>query len=114
MEGKEPQLTPLVVESIKNINELRKRTLMILVDFFMTKVITKEGDNKMSLKNICIVLAPCIMRAEVITVKDIIYSQKAIIVTSIIFKEFSNIFGNKRQRQATIRISAKNSHLNYL
>ena len=68
----------------------------------------------MGLKNICIVLAPCIMRAEVISVKDILYSQKAILVTSIIFKEFVNIFGNKKKREALIRISAKNSHLNYL
>lgn len=87
---------------------------MILVDFFLNKVIPREAGSKMGLKNICIVLAPCIMRAEVITVKDIIYSQKAIMVTSIIFREFANIFGNKKQRQATIRISAKNSHLNYL
>lgn len=80
----------------------------------MEKVIPKEPDNKMSLKNICIVLAPCIMRAEVISIKDIIYSQKAIMVTSIIFREFDNIFGDKKARQQSIRTSAKHFSKMYL
>jgi hypothetical protein len=71
---------------------------MILFSFFMEKVIPKEDTNKMSLKNICIVLGPCLMRAEVASIKDLVYSQKVIVVTSLIFKEFGNIFGNKRQR----------------
>lgn len=41
MDGKEPELTPLVVESIKSLPELRKKTLLILFEFFMSKVIPK-------------------------------------------------------------------------
>ena len=54
------------------------------------------------------------MRAEVISIKDLIYSQKSIMVTSIIFREFDNIFGDKRARNQSIRISAKNYSKHYL
>ena len=68
----------------------------------------------MSLKNICIVLAPCIMRAEVISIKDLVYSQKIILVTSIIFREFTVIFGNKKQREEAIRQTSKDYNKIYL
>ena len=60
---KEPQLTPFIIKSIQSLSDLRKKTLMILFEFFMDKVIPKEPYSKMGLKNICIVLAPCIMHA---------------------------------------------------
>jgi hypothetical protein len=40
----------------------------------------------MSLNNVCIVIGPCIMRSEVASLKDILYSQKIIGIMSVIFK----------------------------
>lgn len=87
---------------------------MILFEFFLERVIPKETHTKMSLKNICIVLSPCIMRAEVISIKDLVYSQKIILVTSIIFREFNIIFGNKKQREEAIRQTSKDYNKIYL
>ena len=52
----------------------------------MEKVIPKESQNKMNVKNISIVIGPCLMHSEVSSIKDLIYSQKIIAVTLIIFK----------------------------
>ena len=73
----------------------------------MEKVIPKESQNKMNVKNISIVIGPCLMHSEVSSIKDLVYSQKIIAVTLIIFKEFDNIFGNKKERILALRRSAK-------
>jgi hypothetical protein len=51
--------------------------------------------NRMNEKNLCIVLGPCLMYSKVPSMKDLIYSQKVIIVVSIIFRRYEAIFGNK-------------------
>jgi|LakMenEpi03Aug12_release.lakeMendotaPanAssembly.Ray.scaffolds.fasta_scaffold2198632_1 hypothetical protein len=73
----------------------------------MEKVIPKESQNKMNVKNISIVIGPCLMHSEVSSIKDLVYSQKIIAVMLIIFKEFDNIFGNKKERILALRRSAK-------
>lgn len=92
---------------IKSLPELRKKTMLILLEFLMEKVIPKESQNKMNVKNISIVIGPCLMHSEVSSIKDLVYSQKIIAVTLVIFKEFDNIFGNKKERVLAVRRSAK-------
>jgi len=53
----------------------------------------------------CIVIGPCIMRAETSSIQDLIYAQKIILVTSLIFKNFENIFGNKQHQTQMMRQS---------
>lgn len=68
----------------------------------------------MGLKNICIVLGPCLMWAKVSSIKDLVYSQKIIAVISIIFKELISIFGSKKERELSLRKSAKEFNRAYL
>lgn len=57
-----------------------------MLKFFIEQVIPKEEYNKMSVKNISIVIGPCLMRSEMPSIKDLIYSQKTIVVMLTIFK----------------------------
>ena len=61
----------------------------------------------MSIKNVCIVIGPCLMHSEVASIKDLVFSQKIINVTYTIFKQFDNIFGSKKERLLALRKSAK-------
>jgi hypothetical protein len=38
----------------------------------------------MSLKNVAICISPCIMRAEVVSMADMIYASKVVMVTTIL------------------------------
>jgi hypothetical protein len=59
----------------------------------------------MNQKNLCIVLGPCLMYSKVPSIKDLVYSHKIISVVLIIFRKFSAIFGDKKQREALKRSS---------
>lgn len=61
----------------------------------------------MSLKNVCIVMGPCIMHSEIASIKDLVYSQKIIVATLLIFQQFDTIFGSKKERMLALRKSAK-------
>ena len=68
----------------------------------------------MNVKNISIVIGPCLMHSEVSSIRDLVYSQKIISVMLIIFKEFDVIFGNKKERKQALRKSAENYGRAYL
>ncbi len=114
MQAQPDQLVSVVVESIRGLPELRKKTMLIVLEFMMERVIPKENINKMNIKNISIVIGPCLMRSEVPSFKDLIYSQKIIVVILTIFKEFDVIFGSKKERMQALRKSAKDFNRAYL
>lgn len=79
-------ITEVTIECIKSLPEMRKMTIEIFLNFFQDKLIPREHKNKMGLNNVCIISGPCLMRSEVSSIKDLVYSQKIIAVMMVIFK----------------------------
>jgi hypothetical protein len=83
----DPNYKNIVIESMKNLPKINKMTLFLLFSF-LRKVIIFSEHNKMGENNICIVFGPCLMKAEVGSIKDLIYAKKIIVVASIILRDY--------------------------
>lgn len=83
----QPNFVQMVIETIKNLPKINKMSIFLLFSF-IRKVILYSQHNKMGENNICIVFGPCLLRAEVSSIKDLIYAKKVIVVTSIIYQQF--------------------------
>jgi hypothetical protein len=59
--------------------------------------------------NLCIVFGPCLMRAEVPSIRDLLYAKKVISATSVILQEFEAIFGDEHSRN----LLRRNSYVQY-
>lgn len=83
----QPNFVQMVIETIQNLPKINKMSIFLLFSF-IRKVILYSQHNKMGENNICIVFGPCLLRAEVSSIKDLIYAKKVIVVTSIIYQQF--------------------------
>lgn len=83
----QPNFVQIVIETIQNLPKINKMSIFLLFSF-IRKVILYSQHNKMGENNICIVFGPCLLRAEVSSIKDLIYAKKVIVVTSIIYQQF--------------------------
>lgn len=88
---------------VSSLNICRKMTFLLLIDFFKDKLFAKSAQNLMNEENLSIVIGPCLMRSEIASMKDLAYAQRIINVTIIIFKDFEEIFGTKKERNRLIR-----------
>ena len=60
----------------------------------------------MGISNIAICIGPCLMRAKHATLQqELVYATKVPQTATVMFKMYEEIFGNKRQRMASIRQS---------
>lgn len=59
----------------------------------------------MTVQNVGICIAPCVMWAEERSLKDLIYSSLAINVLTAMIKDFDAIFGDRKSVQKLIRSS---------
>lgn len=57
----------------------------------------------MTENSICIVIGPCLMRSETASLKDITDAKKVISITLILFQDFDELFGSKKERTQLIR-----------
>lgn len=80
-------------------------TLLLLIEFLKERVVPLEGFNLMGIEDISKVLGLCIMRAKVASPMDIIFTQKIIAVTLVLFNHFDELFGNKLERLKLIRVT---------
>lgn len=52
----------------------------------------------MSIEAVSVCFAPCLMRAEVSSIQDLVYAGKSVTVLKVILENFEAIFGNKKQQ----------------
>lgn len=81
--------------------------IFLLFDFLKNSVVPNAAFNKMGVNNLCIVFGPCLMKAEVASMKDLVYAAKTIAVTNIIYSRFEDIFGDKNAQMKLKRSSYK-------
>ena len=82
-----PNFVQIVIEAIQTLPKINKMSIFLLFSF-IRKVILYAEHSKMGENNICIVFGPCLLRAEVSSIKDLIYAKKVIVATSIIYQQF--------------------------
>lgn len=62
--------------------------LFFLLDFLRNRMLPFASHNLMTENNLCIVFGPCLMRAEVPSIKELLYAKKVVIVMRELFKQF--------------------------
>ena len=103
-----PNFVQIVVEAIQGLPKINKMSIFLLFSF-IRKVVLYAQHNKMGENNICIVFGPCLLRAEVSSIRDLIYAKKVIVATSIIYQQFEIIFGDLQSRN----LLKRNSYIEY-
>jgi hypothetical protein len=72
------------LEYIKSVIEMLPKpnyvTLMFVLRFFIEAVISHSSQNKMNHYNIAAVLLPSLMRSSTISIEDLIYTKKLVLV----------------------------------
>ena len=80
-------------------------TLIFLFEFLRKDVIPLAQENKMTLQNIAICFAPCLMWAETRSIKDLVYATKSVRVVSHMISDFEKIFGSPKEQKKLFRSS---------
>jgi hypothetical protein len=84
----EPTFPQLVVESVQKLGKVSKMALFQLFSFLREKVLPFAESSKMGENNLCIVFGPCLMKAEIASIKDLLYAKKIINTTAVILRQF--------------------------
>lgn len=80
-------------------------TLVSMLQFFVHDVIPRKDQNLMTVQNVGICMAPCIMWAKERSLKDIIYSTIAINILNTLTLNFESIFGDRKAQHNIFRSS---------
>ena len=80
-------------------------TLISMLQFFVHEVIPRKEQNLMTVQNVGICMAPCIMWAKERSLKDIIYSSIAINILNNLTLNFEPIFGDRKAQHNIFRSS---------
>lgn len=62
--------------------------LFFLLDFLRNRMLPFATQNLMTENNLCIVFGPCLMRAEVPSIKELLFAKKVILVMRALFQQF--------------------------
>ncbi len=76
-----------------------------MLKFFIEDVLPKKQQNKMTIQNVGICMAPCIMWAEERSLKDLIFSSLSINILTSMINNFEAIFGDKKAQKKLFRSS---------
>ena len=107
MQLTEDQYKHNILTIANTLTNNRKMTLLLLIEFFKEKFLPRTKANKMTENNVCIVVGPCLMRSETASLKDIADAKKVINITLILFQDFDDLFGSKKERTQLIRKSVQ-------
>ena len=72
-------------------------TLQYFFDFLLEKVVPFKEFNKMTIYNVAVVMAPCILRSgKELAIEELMYSKKLVIVVEFILNNYEGVFGSKQ------------------
>lgn len=83
-----PEYLSFQMKQLGNVYFIKLLTLMFLIEFLLTSVISQAEINKMTAQNIAICIAPCIMWAKELSINEIIYAKKSIQVLYLMLNNF--------------------------
>ena len=88
---------------LETVDRTRFLTLLAVLQFFDAEVVPRKESNLMTVQNVGICMAPCLMWARERSLKDIIYSTLAINVLNTLLQQLQPVFGDRKAQQKCFR-----------
>lgn len=92
---------------LKKLPEPNYNTLLFLLRFFVEDVVPQQAFNKMTIYNVGVVLAPCLLRTRTASMMDIQYAGHLVLFLTKLIEHFWDVFGDRQRQELVFRKSIR-------